>query len=95
MSALVPPHAAYNQVVGSVGLTTMRVSNQSCEYKSNAWANDILKSRRKLLYESEQLYPACYGAGLGTARMPASGYGMSTDPYGPFCMPIWDSNVDC
>jgi len=73
----------YNQVVGAVKMQTFRVTNASCPYKSSAWAQMVLKSRRDKLYESEAISPACYGDALyGVAE-----YGQASLPFGP----NWDS----
>jgi len=68
----------YNQVIGSVGLTTTRVSDDSCEYKHLSWAQSLLRDRRSLLYTSEfETNSSCYG--------PAT-TGLVSDPFGP----AWD-----
>jgi len=69
----------YNQVIGSVGLTTTRVSDDSCEYRHSAWTKNLLQARRSVLYASEfETNSACYG--------PATA-GLVSKPFGP----AWDS----
>ena len=64
----------YNQVVGSMRMESMRVSNDSCAYKSLAWTEFIFGKLRPKLWKSEASHPQCYGSRAA---------GLQTAPFGP------------
>jgi hypothetical protein len=64
----------YNQVVGSMRMESMRVSSESCAYKSLGWTEFIFGKLRSKLWESEARHPECYGSRAA---------GLETAPFGP------------
>ena len=64
----------YNQVVGSMRMESMRVSSDSCAYKSLGWTEFIFGKLRSKLWESEARHPECYGSRAA---------GLETAPFGP------------
>ena len=65
----------YNQVLGSVRLQTVRVTDDSCAYKHSSWATSVLQARRPVLYEAESHHPECFGP---------KEYGADDQPFGPW-----------
>ena len=66
----------YNQIVGSIRLEGVRVTNTSCPWRESTWNEVLLTSRRGLLYESDKIQQECFGA-----RGPGA---IMTKPYGPW-----------
>ena len=64
----------YNQVVGSVRLETVRVTNDSCAYKHSEWSQSVLRARRPNLFHAES-GASCYGE---------KGYFTSSSNFGPW-----------
>ena len=64
----------YNQVVGSMRMESMRVSSDSCAYKSLDWTEFIFGKLRSKLWESEARHPECYGSRAA---------GLESAPFGP------------
>ena len=68
----------YNQVVGSMRMESMRVSSESCAYKSLDWTEFIFGRLRSKLWESEARHPECYGS--REAGLESAPFGPNHDP---------------